>query len=203
MVLALGNMRHFVHRTAIGENIPLAPQAFVAEEVEQSLRGNGQPNGGGGAENNAGGLARVVHALPGHNPHIFVHIPRAKLVPLVDTGSAHPSTEVISHALRQLQHAPPPTRTNSCRIKEEMIGDKVGRVGYGVVNKDMAEKKERTYFGVAIRHILDYTTGRESAGGVGCGRRLSDGVDGHVHHSPHPFRVLLTEAEKVYFAYRY
>nr|GLL25544.1 hypothetical protein ACMD2_04153 [Ipomoea trifida] len=182
MVLALGNMRHFVHRTAIGENVPLAPEAFVAEEVEQSLRRNGQPNGGGGAENNAGGLPRVVHALPGHNPHIFVHIPRAKLVPLVDTGSAHPSTEVISHPLRQLQHAPPPTRTNSCR---------------------MAEKKKRTYFGVAIRHILDYTAGRESAGGVGCGRRLSDGVDGHVHHSPHPFRMLLTEAEKVDFAYRY
>lgn len=113
MILALGNMCHFLHRTAIRQNVPLTPEVFVAEEVEQPLWGYRQPNRGGGTENNAGGLAGVVHALSGHNPDIFVHIPGAKFVPIVDSGSAHTSTKVISHALRQLQHAPPPTWSNS------------------------------------------------------------------------------------------
>lgn len=108
MVLAFGDVSHFLHRASIGEDVPLAPQMLVAEEVEQPLRRHGKPDGRGSAQHHARWLARVVHALPGHHTDVLVHVLGPEFVPFVNRRGAHPSAKVVRHALGQLQHAPPP-----------------------------------------------------------------------------------------------
>lgn len=111
MVLALGDVGHLLHGTTVGEDVPLAAEALVAEEVEEAVGGDGKPDGGGGAEDDPRRLTWVVHALPRHHPHVLVDVPRrVQLVPLVHRRRTHPRAEVVCHPLRQLQHAPPPAR---------------------------------------------------------------------------------------------
>ena len=100
MVLAFGNVSHLLHWPAIGQYIPLAPEPLVAQEIEEPLRGNWQPNRCCGAEDDARRLARIIHALAGHDADVLIHIGGGELVPLVHCRSANTRAEVVRHPLR-------------------------------------------------------------------------------------------------------
>lgn len=99
MILAFGDVGHFLHGPAIGEYVPLAPQALVTEEIEEPLRAHRQPDGGGGAEDDPRWLAGIVDALPGHDLDVVVDVLRPELVPLVKGRGAYSGAEVVGHSL--------------------------------------------------------------------------------------------------------
>lgn len=62
------------------------------------------------------------------------------------------------------------------------------------------------YFGVAIWHILNYTTRRKSSWVWKCRCctwRFPDAINGHINDSPHPFCVLFTESEEIHLTNRH
>ena len=109
MVLSLGNVSHLLHWSTVGEDVPLTPEPLVTEEVEEPLWRDGKPHRGGGTEDDPRRFTGVIHALPRHHPHVLPHVSCVQLVPLVHCGGTHTSTEVVRHALCQLQHASPST----------------------------------------------------------------------------------------------
>lgn len=83
VVLALGDVGHLLHGATVGEDVPLAAEALVAEEVEEAVGGDGQPDGGGGAEDDPRWLPGIVDALASHDPDVLVDVAGVELVPLV------------------------------------------------------------------------------------------------------------------------
>lgn len=94
-------MSHLPHRSAVRKDVPLATKGFVAEEIEEALRRDREPDGGGGGEDDAWWLAGIVHTLPCHHSHVLAnasHVPQT--TPLARRRRAHARTEVVRHPLR-------------------------------------------------------------------------------------------------------
>ena len=93
----------------------LGARVLVADEGEHVVAGDGQPDGGGGAEDDAVGLAAGVGAaVRGHSD---AHVRGAgEQRPPLQRRRAQARAEAAHHPLRQLHHAPLPLRRH-CQSK--------------------------------------------------------------------------------------
>jgi hypothetical protein len=88
-------------------NACLAARALVAEEVEDTLGRDREPEGSSSVEDDARWPAWVVDALPGHDTDVL-GATAGQSGPLVRGRGRHATAEAHDHPLRQLQHALPP-----------------------------------------------------------------------------------------------